>query len=51
METYDTIRERYKPAKVKVLFIAESPPPAAGAQSSRHFYRADRIRVDDRLRP
>jgi len=47
--SYDTIRERYKPANIKVLFIAESPPPEANVQSSRHFYRTDRIRRDDRL--
>lgn len=32
-----------------MLLIAESPPPAADVQSSRQFYRADRIRKDDRL--
>jgi hypothetical protein len=47
--TYDTIRERYRPAIIKVLLIAESPPPAADIQSSRHFYRSDKIRTDDRL--
>jgi hypothetical protein len=29
--------------------IAESPPPDKEMQSSRHFYRTDRIRKDDRL--
>lgn len=29
--------------------IAESPPPAADVQSSRHFYRSDVVRRDDRL--
>ncbi len=47
--SYDSIRQHYKPAHVKVLFIAESPPPAADVQSSRQFYRSDRIRKDDRL--
>lgn len=32
-----------------MLLIAESPPPAADVQSSRQFYRTDRIRKDDRL--
>lgn len=47
--TYKAIRENYKPAHIKVLFIAESPPPAAGVESSRHFYRSEKIRRDDRL--
>ncbi len=37
------------PGKIKVLVIAESPPPEPTVQSSRHFYRADQIRKDDRL--
>lgn len=49
MQTYDQIRQTYRPKNIKVLLIAESPPPAADIQSSRHFYRTDRIRVDDRL--
>lgn len=47
--TYDEIRKRYRPKQIKVLLIAESPPPAANIQSSRHFYRADIVRRDDRL--
>jgi hypothetical protein len=49
MHTYDEIRQRYKPDHIQVLLIAESPPPSAEIQSSRHFYRSDRIRTDDRL--
>lgn len=47
--SYDSIRERYKPDHIKVLLIAESPPPIPGVQSSRQFYYTDRIRRDDRL--
>lgn len=32
-----------------MLLIAESPPPAADIPSSRHFYRSDVVRPDDRL--
>lgn len=46
---YDAIREIYKPTHIKMLLVAESPPPAADVQSSRQFYRTDRIRTDDRL--
>lgn len=49
MSEYDSIRENYLPKEIKVLLIAESPPPSADIQSSRHFYRTDRIRRDDRL--
>jgi hypothetical protein len=49
MDSYEKIRRRYKPDRVKVLLIAESPPPKADVQSSRQFYYADRIRKDDRL--
>jgi len=49
MQTYDALRETYKPAHIKVLFIAESPPPSADTDSSRHFYRSDKIRKEDRL--
>ncbi len=47
--TYDETRQLYKPKTVKVLLIAESPPPAADIQSSRHFYRSEKVRRDDRL--
>ncbi len=47
--SYETIRSQYRPAKIKVLLIAESPPPAPDVQSSRQFYYTDRIRRDDRL--
>lgn len=46
---YESIRQQYKPAQIEWLLIAESPPPAADVASSRHFYRADRVRRDDRL--
>lgn len=49
MESYDEIRKRYIPKPVKVLLIAESPPPSADRASSRHFYRSEKIRTDDRL--
>lgn len=49
METYDELRAQYKPAHIRFLLIAESPPPSAEIQSSRQFYRAEKIRHDDRL--
>src|ERR1051325_4716425 len=49
MRLYDDIRQQYKPVHIKMLLIAESPPPPANVQSSRHFYRTDQIRKDDRL--
>lgn len=49
MTTYESVREKYKPAQVKLLLIAESPPPAPEIQSSRQFYYSERIRKDDRL--
>jgi hypothetical protein len=49
MRSYDTVREQYRPKTIKWLLIAESPPPSADKQSSRHFYRTDQIRKDDRL--
>lgn len=49
MSDYETIRRHYRPAYIKYLLIAESPPPAAHVQSSRQFYYTDRIRKDDRL--
>lgn len=49
MQSYNSIRQKYKPATIKLLLIAESPPPAPEIQSSRQFYYSDRIRKDDRL--
>jgi hypothetical protein len=49
MSSYDTTRQLYKPKHIKLLLIAESPPPAPTIQSSRQFYYTDRIRKDDRL--
>lgn len=49
MDNYEKIRQQYKPKIIKILLIAESPPPSAHTQSSRHFYRAEKIRRDDRL--
>lgn len=43
------IRQRYRPQHVTFLLIAESPPPEVHVQSSRHFYRTDQSRRDDRL--
>jgi hypothetical protein len=47
--TYDELREQYKPRRIKYLLIAESQPPSADITSSRHFYRTDQIRKEDRL--
>jgi hypothetical protein len=49
MSEYSRVRQAYLPPKIKVLLIAESPPPAASITSSRHFYRTDQVRRDDRL--
>jgi len=49
MNSYDDLRKQYRPKHIKLLLIAESPPPNADIESSRHFYRTDRIRTDDRL--
>jgi hypothetical protein len=50
MSSYDETRQQYRPKHVKVLMIAESPPPAdANNASSRHFYRSDQVRRDDRV--
>lgn len=48
-EEYEALRRKYRPKKVKLLLIAESPPPSAEIDSSRHFYRTDKIRRGDRL--
>lgn len=49
MSSYERLRQAYRPKGVRVLFIAESPPPAADVDSSRHFYRSEKVRRDDRL--
>lgn len=49
MSSYDDVRAQYRPKHIKLLLIAESPPPAPEIQSSRQFYYTDRIRRDDRL--
>ena len=49
MSSYDETRKHYLPKHVKMLLIAESPPPSADAGGSRHFYRSDKVRVGDRL--
>jgi hypothetical protein len=49
MTRYDTVRQTYKPRHIRVLFVAESPPPKPEIQSSRQFYYTDRVRKDDRL--
>lgn len=49
-QDYEMIRKQYLPKDIRVLFIAESPPPGnPKIQSSRHFYRSDIVRRDDRL--
>lgn len=45
---YEKVRQRYKPERIKVLLVAESPPPDDFAGGSRHFYRSE-PGVDDRL--
>ena len=47
--SYDDVRKTYRPTHIKLLLIAESPPPAPHVQSSRQFYYTDRVRRDDRL--
>jgi hypothetical protein len=49
MQSYELTRQQYRPKHIKVLLIAESPPPAADVASSRQFYRSDKPRRDDRL--
>ena len=49
VNSYEKLRQQYRPTRIKVLVIAESPPPSAEVSSSRHFYRSDRILRDDRL--
>lgn len=49
MSEYDIIREKYRPQHIKILLIAESQPPKPEIGGSRHFYRTDKIRPDDRL--
>ncbi len=50
MGEYEKIRQQYRPDHINLLLIAESPPPEDAAQaSSRHFYRSDQVRKDDRL--
>lgn len=49
LPSYELIRQKYRPKRIKVLLIAESPPPAPDVQSSRQFYYTGRIRKDDRL--
>lgn len=48
MSSYDEIRQQFRPERIKVLLIAESPPPA-DQPGSRHFYRTDKMREGDRL--
>jgi len=49
MNTYEETRQQYRPEHIKVLLIAESPPPSAEVGGSRHFYRSAPVRKDDRL--
>jgi len=46
---YEAVRQLYRPEHIRVLLVAESPPPTPHIQSSRQFYYTDRIRSDDRL--
>ncbi len=47
-QQYELIRQTYKPADIKWLFVAESAPPPAGTISTRHFYLND-VGEGDRL--
>jgi len=47
--TYDEQRAQYKPSRITHLLIAESPPGAPDSGGSRHFYRSDMVRPEDRL--
>ena len=49
MEAYEKLRQRYKPEHIKMLLIAESPPPEANIESSRQFYRTGHVYKEDRL--
>jgi hypothetical protein len=49
MSEYNELRQHYRPAKIHYLLIAESPPPPPEYEGSRHFYRTDRPRHEDRL--
>lgn len=49
MQSYEHLRAQYKPDRIRFLLVAESPPPDASTASSRHFYRTDKQRQDDRL--
>jgi hypothetical protein len=49
MSSYESVRQQYRPKHIKMLLIAESPPPSSYIQSSRQFYYTDRLRQDDRL--
>ena len=47
---YEAIRQIYRPEKIKLLFIAESPPPAdASKPTTRGFYRLESAGDGDRL--
>lgn len=48
-QSYEVDRRLYKPVHIHILFIAESPPPTSETPSSRHFYRTDTLRHNDRL--
>ena len=49
MHSYESTRQQYRPTQIKLLLIAESPPPANDSNSSRQFYRTDILFPDDRL--
>lgn len=49
MNEYEATRAQFKPLAVKWLLVAESPPPEASRGGSRHFYRTNQIRPEDRL--
>ena len=49
MSSYDELRQQYRPEHIKLLLVAESPPPSENIGGSRHFYRSAQPRREDRL--
>jgi hypothetical protein len=47
---YAQLRSQWKPNRVKLLMIAESPPADGGDVSGRRFFYADRIGPDNLFR-
>ena len=47
---YSQLRERWKPAHVKLLMIAESAPDDGGSTGNRRFFNAERLAADNLFR-